>query len=126
MQLRESVDFSAVEPHQAAIHRRLENWARSCRGHRRMSAVSAGFSMASSGWARGDEPPPVSVPINFSDATVIAKGVIALPDKHRAAIQWSYVKPTHPRQVAQSLAVSLQGLADLVREGRQMLIVRKV
>ena len=123
MLMRASVDFFYVEPKHDAIHARLENWAKSCTGWSKPK-VAAGFSMASSSNARGEEVAAIATPVDRIDAMQVGKAVIALPDRHRRAIQWSYVQRTNPRRAAQSLAVSLQGLADLVRDGRQMLINR--
>lgn len=123
---RAQVDFHAVEPHQRAIDKRLANWAKWCNG------TSAPMT---SPMFRMTPPPPrvradmaymISDVLDTADAAKVAKGVAALPQSHRAAINWSYVKPVAPRRVCQVLGTTMEGLAKLVRDGRQMLINRDV
>jgi DNA-directed RNA polymerase specialized sigma24 family protein len=64
--------------------------------------------------------------VDTSDAIKIAKAVVALPAPHRAAVNWSYIKPISPRRAAQAIGTSLEGLALYLRDGRQMLINRNV
>lgn len=75
----------------------------------------------SDNWGRayGEE---TSIPIDSMDAQRVAKGVYALPYKHRKAIHWSYLRPRDPMTKARELAVSLEGLAQLVRDARTMLV----
>lgn len=56
----------------------------------------------------------------------VAGAVQGLPEKHRHALNWLYVKPTSPRRACAALAVSMHDLFDLVVSGRQMLINRGV
>ena len=49
-----------------------------------------------------------------------------LPEKHRRALEWSYCNARNPARIASDLGVSLAGLADLIREGRQMLANREM
>lgn len=63
-------------------------------------------------------------PVDSRDAAQIAKAVTALPEQHRLAINWHYVKPIGPLRMARALGVTREGLAHLVRDGRQMLINR--
>lgn len=122
----EEIDFHAVEAKHGQIHERLMNWARWCNGSGGAN-VSAMFRMCrGSARARGDYGAVSAIPVNSEDAARIAKAVIALPAPHRAAINWSYVKPVSPRTAAQSLGTSLAGLALYVRDGRQMLVNRRV
>jgi DNA-directed RNA polymerase specialized sigma24 family protein len=121
-----SIDFHAVEEHQREIDRRLYNWAKWCNGSN-VPMTSPMFRMT---------PPPPRVRADMAyqmadsvdrmDAMKIAKAVIALPDKHRAAVNWAYVKPVNPRRACQSIGVSPDDLALLLRDGRQILINRKV
>lgn len=123
---RDYIDFNEIEAKHADIHARLENWARSCAG---------GFDGAGSGrspmfrlyrshehW-EGQE---ANIPIDYADATKIAKGVRFLPDPHAFAIRWFYVKPTPHRIACQALGVNKAGLQLYVRDGRQMLVNRRV
>jgi DNA-directed RNA polymerase specialized sigma24 family protein len=128
VEARRYVDFAAVPPSQWAIHDRLENWARWCRGRpgRDNAPASPMFALYRSTDAKrayGDE---TTVPIDKLDAAVIAKAVAVLPDKNRRALHWSYVHPFRPSAMARELGVGLDGLAHLVRDGRQMLINRGV
>ena len=51
----------------------------------------------------------------------IEKQVHKLPDKHQAALRWSYVFQGPPRRAANTLGLSLEGLADHVHVARTML-----
>lgn len=124
MRTKEYVDFHAVEPHQREIDARLRNWARWCNGTG-APATSPMFRLA---------PPPPRVRGEFAyqsadvvdpmDAQKIAKAVAALPDDHRASINWNYVKPVAPKRACQAIGCSMDGLYKLVRDSRQMLINR--
>ncbi|WP_225783345.1 hypothetical protein [Xenophilus sp. Marseille-Q4582] len=122
-----AVDFHAVEPHQREMDRRLANWAAWCNGRSWGGAsVSPMFRLV--------PPPPrvrgdvslVADVVDGADAAKIAKGVQALPEKHRKAIHWSYVRPTAPAKACRELGLSMEGLARHVRDARQMLINRAV
>jgi DNA-directed RNA polymerase specialized sigma24 family protein len=75
--------------------------------------------------ARGGEVVTGGMSVDTGDASKVAKAVTALPPPHRAAINWHYVKPVSPRRAAASIGTTLEGLALLVRDGRQMLMNRK-
>ncbi len=121
-----SIDFHTVEEHQREIDQRLHNWGRWCKGSN-VPMTSPMFRMT---------PPPPRVRADMAyqtvdsvdrmDAMRMAKAVVALPDKHRSAVNWAYVKPVNPHRAAQAIGVSLDDLALLLRDGRQMLINRKV
>lgn len=66
----------------------------------------------------------VSGVIDGIDASRIQKAVIALPEKHRLAMGWCYIKRSSPAKAAASLGHSLHGLAELIHDGRQMLLNR--
>lgn len=125
---RQYVDFSSVPPSQWSMHDRLENWARWCRGSsgRDNAPASPMFALYRSTDAKRKYGEETSVPINKLDAAEIAKGVAVLPSKHRRAIHWHYLHPYGPSGMAHELGVELAGLAQLVRDGRQMLINRRV
>lgn len=125
MRVRTEIDFHAVEAKHVDIHRRLENWARWCNGSGGPS-TSPMFRLAlSAARARGGEVIAFGVGVDRSDAVRLAKAVVALPHGHRAAINWCYVKPISPRRAAAALGTTLEGLALLVRDGRQMLVNRR-
>ena len=120
MRVQESVDYSHVPERHAAIHARLENWARWVRVRPHGWCTHPMFKnfRASKQW---EASPHISTTVDTIDAALIEKAVYALPEKHRAAIRWSYVHAGNPVAMARSLAVSKQGLADLVDAGRTML-----
>lgn len=120
MRATEAVDYSHVPEHHKAIHERLENWRRwvAVRHHGWQTAPM--FRMYQSK-ARQWEAPLIQNPVDTLDAVVVEKAVAALPDRHREAIRWSYVHCGNPAAMARRLAVSKQGLADLVDAGRTML-----
>lgn len=118
-------DFHAVEEKHAQIHARLQNWARWCNG-RGGPTTSPMFRLyVAPARARGGEIHfGGGAPVDKMDAARIAKAVIALPESHRHAINWSYVKPVNPPRAAREIGCTLEGLALLVRDGRQMLLNR--
>ena len=123
MMMREAVDFHLVADKHLAIHARLLNWARWC-NNRTGSAVTPMFRAYRSTdvWAE----PTVIEPVDTLDAARVEKAVTALPEKHKAATQWHYVRCTvSPIRAARSLAVSLSGLAELVTDARTMLVNRR-
>jgi hypothetical protein len=117
------VDFHAVEPHQRAIDVRLRNWGRWCNGTSG-SESSPMFRMV---------PPPPRVrgdgacyadTVDRKDAERIAEALAELPAPHRAAINWCYAKPVNPKRACEAIGTTMEGLAQFVRDGRQMLINR--
>jgi DNA-directed RNA polymerase specialized sigma24 family protein len=116
------IDFFYVAPQQQEIHKRLENWAQ--------SHFSAGGSSASpmfrlyrpDNYERGAP----AIPVDSQDAHKIAKGVHALPDKHRHALNWNYIEGGSPTKARQKLGVTLDGLMSLITDARTMLINRGV
>lgn len=122
------VDFARVPLSQWKIHDRLENWARWSRGASAESARTAEaspmFSLYRSSEAKRTERygELTSVPIDNKDAYVVADAIVALPDKHRRALQWSYLRPRNPTSQARELGVSMEGLAQLVDTARFKLI----
>lgn len=119
---RSHVDFSAVEPKHRAIDARLVNWAR-WSVNRGGGDVSPMFRLYRSPehWSEAVGKP---LPIDPYDAQKVQKAVSALPTPHRLALSWCYIRRTNPRRAAQTLGESLEGLAHLIRDGRQMLINR--
>jgi DNA-directed RNA polymerase specialized sigma24 family protein len=123
MRTRE-VDFNHVQPEHAKIDRRLANWAR-WSNNRGSPAVCAMFALyRADNFDRLDSTQPP--PIDHLDAQRVQKGVGALPGPHRLALSWCYIKRNNPRKAAQTLGESLEGLAQLIRDGRQMLINRRI
>lgn len=117
-----AVDFSRVEDKHRAIHDRLVNWARWCRatgGNRGLHPMFRGYKSPQH-WEAIDIPTQV----DSLDAVKLEKAVAQLPEKHRFAVRWCYVYGTSPTKACQQAATSKEGLADLIRNGRQMLINR--
>ena len=116
-----AVDFSRVEEKHRAIHDRLVNWARWCvgRGGRGMHPMFRGYKSPQH-W----EAIPPSQPIDSLDAADVEKAVQGLPEPHRFAVRWCYVYGSSPRKACQQAGVSKEGLALLIRDGRQMLVNR--
>ncbi len=114
------VDFCYVPQHHEAMHARLGNWARWVRVRPHGWQTAPMFRMYQSK-ARQWHAPVIQTPVDTLDAVLVEKAVAALPEKHRAAVRWSYVHCGNPVAMARALAVSKQGLADLVGDGRTML-----
>lgn len=119
MQTKPQIDFHAVEAKHAQIDARLRNWAEWVRP-RRPSWISPMFRMARSN-SRQWHSPEVGVQIDSLDAQAMEKAVFGLPPPHRDAVRWSYVICCRPAIACRALAVSMDGLHLLVRDGRQML-----
>ena len=118
-----TIDYNHVHERHAAIHARLENWRRWVTVRPHGWQVAPMFKMYQSK-AMQWEAPVIQNPINTLDAVLVEKAVSALPEKHRAAVRWSYVFAGNPVAMARTLGVSKQGLADLVDAGRTMLANR--
>ncbi len=115
----EPVNFELVEPKHEAMHKRLENWAAWCKG--------AGLVRASSPMFRLYRPDnferlPVRDQVDGTDAQRIAKAMHKMALKHRASLNWFYVKPVAPLKFCKLVGLTMEGLAEHVTEGRQMLI----
>lgn len=120
MRTKETVDYCYVALEHEIIHARLENWSRWVRVRPHGWQTHPMFRMYQSK-ARQWEAPVIQNPVNTLDAALVEKAVSALPEKHREAIRWCYVYAGNPAGIARHLAVSKQGLLDLVNAGRAML-----
>lgn len=120
MRVQDTVDYNHVKPEHEAVHERLSNWARWVRVRPQGWQTAPMFRLYQSK-ARQWEAPVIQDPVNALDALAIERAVSALPHKHRAAVRWCYVFQSNPAGAARALAVSKQGLADLVCVGRTML-----
>lgn len=119
------VDFGYVKPAHQKVDEWLVNWARWSM-NRQGSGVSPMFRQYRSTDANQVYGSLSEVPVDALKAADAQKAVSALPTRHRLAISWCYIKRSNPRSAAQSLGESLAGLADLIHDGRQMLVNRKV
>mgnify|MGYP003528372733 FL=1 len=118
--MKVSIDFDYVPSNQHDADKRLVNWARwvTVRPHGWHTAPM--FRQAQSN-SRQWHPPEIKDPVNSLDALEVENAVSALPDKHKMALRWFYVYKGSPVAMARALAVSKQGLADLVEAGRTLL-----
>jgi hypothetical protein len=124
--IRESVDFNApIEERYREIHGRLENWACSLRGGLGGGNESPMFRLfrSNDSFEAGRI---VSMVVDTHDAHKIDKGVRALPEQQRVAIQWFYVRTISIPKIRKMLGCTKQGLDDLVKSGRAMLVNRRV
>lgn len=116
--MKERPDFHRVEPDQLDIHDRLLNWARWVTP-RTSSTVSPMFRQYRSHawqWHTPEHRPTCDT----LDAVLIEKTLRRLPVAHREAIRWCYVYRCTPAIAARELALSYEGLARHVRDGRTM------
>lgn len=122
-----AIDFHAVLDHQRDIDKRLRNWGAWCNSRAAASSAPM-FRMAMPpDRARREEYGRLTVQtVDRNDATRIASAVGLLPAPHALALHWAYVKPVSPWKACQSINTTMEGLALLLRDGRQMLINRGV
>lgn len=119
---RDLPDFFYVAPHHQEMHKRLENWAASCFNGGGSSALPMFRLYKADNFERGAP----SIPVDTKDAGLIAKGVAALPTPHRLAISWNYIEGGSPFAARKRIGVTLEGLMQLISDGRSMLINRRV
>lgn len=74
--------------------------------------------------ARQWHAPVISDQVDSLDGQAMEKMVAALPDKHRSAIRWCYVECGSPIKIRQKLGLTGDGLRQMVRDARQMLVNR--
>ena len=113
------VDFCYVPQHQEAMHARLGNWARWVRVRPHGWATHPMFRNAKTPRSF-DIDPHISTALDTLDALLIERTVSKLPEKHRDALRWHYVRKADPAGMARRLGVSLAGLLELVCDGRTM------
>lgn len=124
---REYVDFAKVPPSQWKMHDRLENWAKAQRGPQKQSGVAA---QPMFGLYRATEAKSVermygmetAVPVNHQDAALLGMSINELPEKHRRAVHWYYLRGRAPASFALQIMVPIARLAELVVEARAKLI----
>ena len=123
MKVTTDPDFHFVEPQHKVIHKDLENWALYIRV-RPQSWMGPIWKLGRS-HGRQWHSPEILPPIRPLDAMEIEKLVRELPKKQRAAIRWNYVYRDSPAKAIRQIGTTYQGLAELVRIGRVMLINMK-
>jgi hypothetical protein len=119
------VDFNYVEPAHRDIDAWLINWARWSM-NRAGNSSSPMFRQYRSTDANQVYGSLAAEPIDVIKAQAAQKAVTHLPQRNRLAISWCYIRRNNPRQAAQSFGESIEGLALLIRNGRQMLVNRRV
>jgi DNA-directed RNA polymerase specialized sigma24 family protein len=125
MKREDAVDFFLVDDRHLEVHARLESWARWVRVRPQGWQVAPMFRQyRSHSWQW--HTPDIKQSINIPEAVEMEKAVSLLPEKHREAIRFCYVFAGSPVATAKRLGVSKQGLLDLIRSGRTMLINRGV
>lgn len=123
--IRTAVDFNAVPEHQQAMDKRLQNWARWANGRAKPPCAPM-FRLYKPSDARRKDVDDIPPPVDTLDAQRVQKGVSALPTPHRLSLSWCYITRTNPRRAAQNVGESLEGLARLIQDGRQMLMNRGI
>ena len=118
-----SLDIGRVPHHQTDIHKRLQNWAAWVTPGNNLSICpmfKATFKSNSWQW----HAPEYRETCDTNDAWKMEKEVCKLPKPNRDALVWWYVYRTGALKARKFLGVTLQGLDDLVVNGRQMLMNR--
>lgn len=118
----EPVDFFYVAPEHQAIHEQLVNWARCVSVGRPTWAHPMWKGAQSNG--RQWYAPEIKTPPNTLAGSEMEKAVRALPEKQREAIRWNYVYNWTPAAEIRRLGVTYEGLANLIRSGRTILVNR--
>jgi hypothetical protein len=121
---RDSIDFHAVPTAHERIHVRLEDWAHWLKNTPGAPQSSPMFKdyRSSDQWEAREPSKCVSV----LDCQKIERGVSMLPEKHAKAIRWSYVFKFKPIKARAWIGCTYEELVELVDDGRQMLINRKI
>lgn len=123
---RPFVDFASVPVSQWGMHDRLVNWSRWARGGSGESArteASPMFRLFRSSEAKRAYGEETTVPIDKEDAIKVAKAVGHLPPQKRRAIHWWYLEGgRHPAGKAHEMGVEVHQLAQLVKDGRTVLM----
>lgn len=71
------------------------------------------------------EMPQLKPMLNTLDGMEVEKAVRELPEKTRHAIRWHYVYRTSPAQAIRYLGCTYERLAEMVHNGRDMLVNRR-
>lgn len=113
--------FDHVPERQYAIDTRLSHWAQWVRDKPQAWKTHPMFRQyRSHAWQW--ERPEIHIQINTLDAHETERAVCTLPEKHRTAIRWCYVfQYIPPNAIRRELAVTRDGLMQLIVDGRDML-----
>jgi hypothetical protein len=118
-----NVDFHHVEEKHNAIHSALLNWSRWVTVRHNIGHVHPMWAKSRSNAWQWHQPVQRES-TNSIEAQRMEKLVQGLPDPHRNAIRWAYVYRTKPVVACRVIGTSYEGLAQFVRDGRQMLCNR--
>jgi len=121
---RQYVDFAYVRPEHKVIDARLANWSRWAKGRGSGPSVSILGRLYRAPRQDWRTVPQAIMPVDAIDAAKVERAVTQLPAKHRLALCWCYIAGSDPRGAARTLAVTMDGLAELVHDARQMLVNR--
>lgn len=120
MRRDDHVDYFLVHENHLEVHAKLESWARWVRVRPHGWQIAPMFRQYRSKawqWERPEPRPSMNIP----EAVEMEKAVSLLPEKHRTALRFAYVFCGSPTRVCRDLAVTKQGLMDLIHGGRAML-----
>lgn len=120
----QSPDFHYVAPEHKAIDDRLTNWADYVRV-KFPSWVSPIWKLGRSGGRQWHQP-EFRRACDTLDGHAMEKAVSGLPHLHRDVLRWAYVHRTGEIQFRRRHGLTREGLAQLLHDGRCMLINRRV
>jgi DNA-directed RNA polymerase specialized sigma24 family protein len=115
------VDFHHVPEHQREIDARLANWGRWSMNRSAGGMVSPMFRLYRSTDASQQYGQLCADPVDARDAVKVQKAMAHIASRNRLALSWCYIRRNNPRKAAMTLGVSLQGLMELILDGRTML-----
>ena len=117
-------DFHFIPDEQKAIDARLENWASWVRV-KSPSWVSPIWKLGKSNgrqWAQPEFRPECDT----LDGMVMEKAVYMLPHIHRDSLRWFYVYCYGEQKFRREAGLTRDGLVQVLKDARQMLINRRV
>jgi len=116
---RDAIDMQLIRPEHRAVHERLSEWARWCRGGGGGSATLPMFE----GYRNGYEEPAVrGVPIDTLKAVAVQKVFLSLPQKHRLVLGWWYCKPwISVLAIRRTVGLTTPALYEMVDDSRSMM-----
>lgn len=118
---RDTCDFFRIEAKHDNVNLRLEHWARWVTPRPQVWKTQPMFrGYRSHAWQW--EAPELKIELNTLECAEIEKIVsYHLPEKNRDALRWCYVYPWIPvNLVRRELAVTRDGLQELISNGRTM------
>ena len=117
-------DFHYVSPEQKAIDARLDNWARYV-AVKPQAWVGPIWKLGKSNGRQWHEP-EYRPACDTLDGHELEKAVRALPDLHRSSLRWFYVWRYGEQKFRREAGLTRDGLVQVLKDARQMLINRRV